>query len=154
MQKFHLGDLESTEYFLTPLRQPFLYKGYRMMDIFRQNWEKNKHEALRLNHLINQERWWEAMDCLNRLDHPWWQSNTIDQREKVVNAIENLRDSQEHLQHGSNQEDLITGIKLDQEVQQQIQQGLDPWEAFQKGCSKLGGIVEEDGPESFCVRID
>ena len=48
--------------------------------------------------------------------------------------------------------DVISGQALEQAVQDQLRQGIEPWEAFLAGCISLGGQVKEDGPESFCQR--
>jgi hypothetical protein len=47
---------------------------------------------------------------------------------------------------------VISGQQLEQAVQRQLRQGVEPWDAFQTGCKSLGGYVKEDGPESFCRR--
>ena len=54
--------------------------------------------------------------------------------------------------NGSGDTDVIGGALLDGEVQRFLQEGVDPWEAFQSACTSLGGRIEEDGPESFCQR--
>ena len=102
--------------------------------------------------LIQAERWWEALDNLNRLDHPWWQAHAAPAQEKVLAAIERLRETQEHHQHGESSPDVIGGALLDGEVQRHLQDGLEPWDAFERACASLGGAVAEDGPESFCQR--
>ena len=99
-----------------------------------------------------QQRWWEALDSHNRLDHPWWRAQTQPQRQKVDVAIARIGDSQEHQQHSDGRSDVISGTELDRAVQQQLDRGLEPWQAFEAGCRALGGQVEEDGPESFCRR--
>ena len=53
----------------------------------------------RLEQLVEQERWWEALDSLNRLDHPGGRS-TQAQRRLVESAIERLRGTEQHQQHG------------------------------------------------------
>ena len=111
-------------------------------------------EAERLHQLVQQERWWEALDSHNRLDHPWWQAQTQPQRRTVEQAIARIGDSHEHHQHGDARSEVISGAELDRAVQQQLHLGLEPWQAFEAGCRALGGQVEEDGPESFCRRRD
>jgi hypothetical protein len=115
-------------------------------------WNRNQLEQRRLVQLVEQERWWEALDSLNKLDHPWWQQEARATRQQVENAIQALDAAQEHQQHPAVHADVISGDALDAAVQDQLRQGLDPWTAFSTGCSHLGGRVEEDGPESFCRR--
>ena len=78
-----------------------------------------------------------------------WQSQL---RVRALEAIERLRETQDHHQHGSSKPDVIGGALLDGEVQRLLLDGLSPWEAFQTACDSLGGSIEEDGPESFCQR--
>ena len=48
---------------------------------------------------------------------------------------------------------MIAGPELDTAVQSSLDAGNDPWDAFLSACDELGGLVVEDGPESFCRRI-
>jgi hypothetical protein len=115
-------------------------------------WNRNQLEQRRLVQLVEQERWWEALDSLNKLDHPWWQQQASATRQEVESAIQALDEAQQHQQHPAMHADVISGDRLDAAVEDQLLQGLDPWTAFSMGCSDLGGRVEEDGPESFCRR--
>ena len=114
------------------------------------NWHRNRLNAQRARELVRQQRWWEALDRLNRIDHPWWHQQTLPQRQQLNAALATLEASQEHLQHGSHHDNVLEGEALNQAVEQKLQQGLEPWMAFEAGCRSLGGTVEEDGPESFC----
>ena len=152
MQRFRAGDLEGAIALLEPLDRAATNSGNRFSDNLRETWNRNRLEAERLDQLVTQERWWEALDSHNRLDHPWWQARTQPQRRTVEQAIARIGDSQEHQQHGGTRADVVSGTELDRAVQQQLAQGLEPWQAFEAGCRALGGQVEEDGPESFCRR--
>ena len=154
MQRFRAGELETAITLLQPLDRAPSSSSNRFSDSLRETWNRNRLEAERLDQLVQQERWWEALDSHNRLDHPWWQAQTQPQRRKVEQAIARIGDSQEHHQHGDARSDLISGAELDRAVQQQLDLGLEPWQAFEAGCRALGGQVEEDGPESFCRRRD
>ena len=114
------------------------------------NWHRNRLEAERAGDLVGDQRWWEALDRLNRLDHPWWRQETQEHRQTVNAAIAALSSSEEHLQHGTSQSDVIQGESLNMAVQEKLAQGMEAWTAFEAGCRSLGGKVEEDGPESFC----
>ena len=154
MQRFRAGELEAAITLLEPLDRAPSSSSNRFSDSLRETWNRNRLEAERLDQLVQQERWWEALDSHNRLDHPWWQAQTQPQRRKVEQAIARIGDSQEHHQHGDARSDVISGEELDRAVQQQLDLGLEPWQAFEAGCRALGGQVEEDGPESFCRRRD
>ena len=154
MQRFRAGELETAITLLQPLDRAPSSSSNRFSDSLRETWNRNRLEAERLDQLVQQERWWEALDSHNRLDHPWWQAQTQPQRRTVEQAIARIGDSQEHHQHGDARSDVIRGAELDRAVQQQLHLGLEPWQAFEAGCRALGGQVEEDGPESFCRRRD
>ena len=154
MQRFLAGELEAAITLLQPLDRAPSSSSNRFSDSLRETWNRNRLEAERLDQLVQQERWWEALDSHNRLDHPWWQAQTQPQRRMVEQAIARIGDSQEHQQHGDARSDVISGAELDRAVQQQLDLGLEPWQAFEVGCRTLGGQVEEDGPESFCRRRD
>ena len=154
MQRFRAGELEAAITLLEPLDRAPSSSSNRFGDSLRETWNRNRLEAERLDQLVQQERWWEALDSHNRLDHPWWQAQTQPQRRKVEQAIARIGDSQEHHQHGDARSEVISGAELDRAVQQQLHLGLEPWQAFEAGCRALGGQVEEDGPESFCRRRD
>ena len=153
-QRFRAGELETAITLLQPLDRAPSSSSNRFSDSLRETWNRNRLEAERLDQLVQQERWWEALDSHNRLDHPWWQAQTQPQRRMVEQAIARIGDSQEHQQHGDARSDVISGAELDRAVQQQLDLGLEPWQAFEAGCRALGGQVEEDGPESFCRRRD
>ena len=152
MQRFRAGELETAITLLQPLDRAPSSSSNRFSDSLRETWNRNRLEAERLDQLVQQERWWEALDSHNRLDHPWWQAQTQPQRRMVEQAIARIGDSQEHHQHGDARSDVISGSELNRAVQQQLDLGLEPWQAFEAGCRALGGQVEEDGPESFCRR--
>ena len=154
MQRFRAGELETAITLLQPLDRAPSSSSNRFSDSLRETWNRNRLEAERLDQLVQQERWWEALDSHNRLDHPWWQAQTQPQRRTVEQAIARIGDSQEHHQHGDARSDVISGSELNRAVQQQLDLGLEPWQAFEVGCRTLGGQVEEDGPESFCRRRD
>ena len=154
MQRFRAGELETAITLLQPLDRAPSSSSNRFSDSLRETWNRNRLEAERLDQLVQQERWWEALDSHNRLDHPWWQAQTQPQRRMVEQAIARIGDSQEHHQHGDARSDVISGSELNRAVQQQLDLGLEPWQAFEAGCRALGGQVEEDGPESFCRRRD
>ena len=154
MQRFRAGELETAITLLQPLDRAPSSSSNRFSDSLRETWNRNRLEAERLDQLVQQERWWEALDSHNRLDHPWWQAQTQPQRRMVEQAIARIGDSQEHHQHGDARSDVISGSELNRAVQQQLDLGLEPWQAFEAGCRALGGQVEEDGPESFFRRRD
>ena len=149
---FRQGELQNALELLAPLQGHARSSISQLSATLMEIWNRNQLEQRRLVQLVEQQRWWEALDSLNRLDHPWWQQQALATREQVENAIQALDAAQEHQQHPAVHADVISGEALDAAVQDQLHRGLDPWTAFSEGCSHLGGRVEEDGPESFCRR--
>ena len=148
LRLYKLGDLQAAVELLAALGPGERNAGLRTA--LEDNWRRNRLEAERTHELVRAQRWWEALDRLNRIDHPWWQQQTQRQRQQVTAAVAALETSQEHLQHGLDHGDVIEGEALNRVVEQKLRQGLDAWSAFSAGCRSLGGTVEEDGPESFC----
>ena len=149
---FRQGELHKALELLAPLKGHARSSISQLSATLMEIWNRNQLEQRRLVQLVEQQRWWEALDSLNKLDHPWWQQQARATRERVENAIQALDEAQEHQQHPAVNTDVISGDALDAAVEDQLRQGLDPWMAFSMGCSDLGGRVEEDGPESFCRR--
>lgn len=149
---FHQGELQKALKLLEPLKGHARSSISQLSATLMEIWNRNQLEQRRLVQLVEQERWWEALDSLNKLDHPWWQQQVRATRSRVQNAIEALDEAQEHQQHPAIHANVISGEALDAAVQDHLRQGLDPWTAFSTGCSHLGGRVEEKGPESFCRR--
>ena len=149
---FREGKLEQALDLLEPLKGHARSSISQLSATLMEIWNRNQLEQRRLVQLVDQERWWEALDTLNKLDHPWWQQQAHATRQRVETEIKALGEAQEHQQHPAVHADVISGDALDAAVQKQLRQGLDPWTAFSMGCSYLGGRVEEDGPESFCRR--
>ena len=152
LELFRDGELNAAIALLAPMEGQPSGLGGRLSDTLRETWNRNRVDYERTEELIQEARWWEALDSLNRLDHPWWQNHAVKQQHTVLEAIERLRETQDHHQHGSSKPDVIGGALLDGEVQRLLLDGLSPWEAFQTACNSLGGSIEEDGPESFCQR--
>ena len=137
---------------LKPLEAGTESGGSTLSDTLRETWNRNRLTYERLINLVDDQRWWEALDSLNRLDHPWWQKRSESQRRIVESAITKRGSQEEHQQHGSGGPDVIRGEELEREVQVELQAGIDPWDAFATACRRLGGEIVEDGPESFCRR--
>ena len=152
LKLFREGELEQSISRLAPLENSNSPGGSVLSDTLRETWNRNRITYDRLQALVDEQRWWEALDSLNRLDHPWWQNRSETSRRLIETAIQQLRDTQEHQPHGSTDPDVISGEELEATVQTHLQAGKDPWNAFQSGCEDLGGRVIEDGPESFCRR--
>jgi hypothetical protein len=118
----------------------------------KQNWERNRQQLERARQLARRARWWEALDALNRLDHPWWQKQASAERQRVQQGIARLSSKDhEHDSHGSLPHE-VPMAQLEAAVQKHLAAGLDEWQAFEKACRELGGKVEEAGPESACRR--
>jgi len=149
---FKRGDLEAALLVLEPVETSLRSRGERLSDSLRETWNRNQLDSQRLAELVKQKRWWEALAVLNRLDHPWWQSKATSLRARIETAIDSLKDSEEHHNHGSLPALSVPQADLDKAVRARIAAGMEPWQAFTSGCEDVGGQVEEEGPESLCRR--
>ena len=128
--------------------------GTSLGDSLREDWNRNRYQQQRAAQLIPQRRWWEALDALNRIDHPWWKQRTLGLRRQVEQGIASLKDSEEreHDSHGGTIQSNVPPERLNQLITEKMARGLDDWQAFSAACRELGGKVVEAGPETSCRR--
>jgi uncharacterized membrane protein YccC len=152
LRRFYQGDLNGALQLLEPIGENHKPGGNSLGDNFREVWTSNRYQLERARKLSEQKRWWEAIDALNRIDHPWWKQQSRDLRRTVETGINALgKQQRERDSHGSLPH-TVPAQQLDDLVQQRIAQGDDEWTAFQGACKALGGKVIEAGPESACQR--
>ncbi|MEB3352818.1 MAG: hypothetical protein VKM34_01075 [Cyanobacteriota bacterium] len=152
MGRFQAGDLEGSLVLLEPMGEHRRPDGNALGDQLRQLWERNRLGLERARQLTEAERWWEALEALNRLDHPWWRQQAEPVRQQVQTGIAGLRrEDRVHDTHGSLPHSVPVDA-LDREVRRRIAEGMDEWSAFKSGCAALGGRVVEAGPDSACQR--
>ena len=150
MAQFQAGDLNAALAALKPIGEAPRGDGNTLGDELTENWNRNRVQLQRAEQLTAQARWWEALDALNRIDHPWWQRRSSAVRQRLEQGMSSLKGAErEHESHG----ELPHGVdpqKLDRIVQQHVAAGMDEWKAFETGCKQLGGRVVESGPETTC----
>jgi hypothetical protein len=152
LQRFEAGDLDGALASLAPLGEDRSADGQALGDQLRLNWQRNRLELERATRLVGQARWWEALDSLHRLDHPWWQRRAATLRRQVDQRLASLaKDEREHDGHGAVPHS-VPVADLDARVQQRIAGGQSEWQAFEAACRELGGKVVEAGPDSACQR--
>jgi len=83
LRRFSQGDPEGAVAALAPLRQTNPSEAAKLGEALRTNWNRNRLEAARAERLAKAGQWWEALDTLNRLDHPWWQRHSQALRRRV-----------------------------------------------------------------------
>ncbi len=150
--RFSAGDLEGALRALRPLGEDRRADGRGIGEEMRAIWGRNRGQLERADRLIAQARWWEALDALNRIDHPWWQARSAERRRRVSEGLSRLRrEDQQQDSHGALPH-TVPAAELDSQVQRRIAAGMDEWQAFQEACRQLGGRVVEAGPESACQR--
>jgi tetratricopeptide (TPR) repeat protein len=153
LARFEAGDLEGALALLRPMGEHARPDGTALGDNLREYWGRNRLQQERARKLVAEKRWWEALDALNRIDHPWWKSASSGLRQQVTAAIEGLRSQeQEHHSHGSTPADSVPIPALDAAIRRHVASGLDEWTAFTRACGELGGKVVEAGPETSCRR--
>ena len=149
--RFRAGDLEGALQRLGPIAPPS-GAGGGLADELRQNWEGNRLQLQRAERLSRQARWWEALDALNRIDHPWWRQRSTAVRARVQKGVASLEaEHKEHDGHGLLPHSVDTA-RLDALVSRRIAAGVEEWKAFEQSCRELGGKVVEAGPDSACQR--
>jgi len=151
---YRAGDLEGALSVLTSLNAAHNAEGTALGDSLREDWNRNRWQKQRAEQLIPQKRWWEALDALNRIEHPWWKRHTQALRRQVGQGIEGLRDSsqREHDGHGGGLDSNVPEDRLNALITAKIARGMDDWQAFSSACRELGGKVVEAGPETACRR--
>ena len=148
------GQLEEALALLAPLNAAHNAGGTALGDQLREDWNRQRYLKERAAQLIPQKRWWEALDALNRIEHPWWKRRSQPLRAQVMKGIEGLRQQHEaeHNAHAGGLESNIPQAQLDALISARIAAGMDDWQAFNSACQALGGKVVEAGPETACRR--
>ena len=150
ISRFRGGDLEGALQRLQPIGEAG--EGGGLGQEFRQIWQRNRLQLERADRLSRQARWWEALDALNRIDHPWWRQRGEAVRQRVQKGLAALRGrDREHDAHGALPH-TVDSARLDALVQRRIAAGMEEWQAFEQACRELGGKVVEAGPDSACER--
>jgi hypothetical protein len=148
---FQAGDLAGALAALAPLQKNGA-SAESLERPLRQIWERNRQQQQGAERLAQQARWWEALDALNRIDHPWWRKHSTPLRRRVEARLaqqaerDHGQDSHGELPHS------VPVDQLDAAVRKRISAGASEWQAFEQGCHELGGRVVEAGPESACQR--
>jgi hypothetical protein len=150
--RFQQGNLNGALTLLGAIGENHKQGGNSLGDNLREIWSSNRYQLERARKLVQQQRWWEAIDALNRIDHPWWKAQSQGLRRTTEAGIAALdADHRERDSHGSLPH-TVPAQQLDAQVQQRIAAGMDEWAAFLSACKSLGGRVVEAGPESACRR--
>lgn len=152
LERFQQGELDQALALLAPMGEDRRADGSAVGDRLRENWNRNRLQAERADRLVGQDRWWEALEALNRIDHPWWRQRSQASRARVQAGINRLEGrDRDHDGHGSLPH-TVPADRLDAEVRRRIDAGADEWQAFKAACAALGGRVVEAGPETACQR--
>jgi len=150
LRHFNQGDPEGAVATLARLGQTNPTEAAALQEALRSNWNRNRLEAARAERLAAAGQWWEALDALNRLDHPWWQRHSQALRRRVEQGAAALEQEHDQHSHGPHPEGVRTE-RLDAEVQKRLQLGRPQWQAFKEACDAVGGEVLEEGPEVNCT---
>jgi hypothetical protein len=150
LRRFSRGDPEGAVAAIAPLHQTNPSEAAALREALRSNWNRNRLEVARAERLAAADQWWEALDTLNRLDHPWWQRHSQALRLRVEQGAAALEQEHHQHSHGPNASGVSTE-RLDAEVQKRLQLGKSQWQAFVEGCAAVGGQVLEEGPEVNCM---
>jgi len=151
---YRRGDLQGALGVLAGLDAAHNSGGTAIGDSLRDDWNRNRWQKERAEQLIPQQRWWEALDALNRIEHPWWRQRTQGLRRQVEQGIAGLRrqNAAEHDAHGGGLESNVPEARLQALIEANLAKGMDDWQAFSSACRGLGGKVVEAGPDTACRR--
>ncbi len=154
LRLYREGQLEQALEVLSNLNAAHNASGTALGDQLQEDWNRQRFLKERASQLIPQQRWWEALDALNRIEHPWWKERTQALRRQVEQGIEGLRagEAREHDSHGSELSSNVPAERLNALINQKLAAGMDDWQAFSSACRELGGRVVEQGPETACQR--
>ena len=117
----------------------------------RWNLNQQLHEQAR--RLRTEERWWEAFDAINQLDHPWWRAHAKPLQDEIAAATQALsgqgvdRDG-----HSGKARNNVPLDELDRRVRLHLTRNMGDWHAYVQACYELGGMIVSYGPESVCRR--
>lgn len=124
-----------------------------LIESLQMRWNLNRQLHEQAMRLRDEERWWEAFDAINRLDHPWWRTHAKPLQDEIVTATQALsgqgvgRDS-----HNGRVRHNVPLADLDRRVRLHLTRSMDEWQAYLQACHELGGVVVDYGPESVCRR--
>ena len=154
LELYRQGQLEAALAALAPLNAAHNAGGTALGDQLQEDWNRQRYLKERAAQLVLQKRWWEALDALNRMEHPWWKQHTKELRRQVEQGIAGLREEheREHDVHGGHLESNVPAERLNDLIGKKMAQGMDDWQAFSAACRELGGRVVEEGPETVCRR--
>lgn len=146
------GDLSGALKRLAAIGEDSRPDGSALGNALQDQWSANRFYGERAAKLLREKRWWEALDALDRVDHPWWRRRSQPLRRQLEQAMETLKSHDaEHDGHGSVPH-TVPEAQLDALVQKKLASGLGEWQAFRTACAELGGRVVEAGPETACQR--
>ena len=124
-----------------------------LIESLRIRWNLNRQLHEEARQLRDEERWWEAFDAINRLDHPWWRTHAQQLRKEIVTTTQALngqgvgRDG-----HNGRTRHNVPLADLDRRIHLHLTRSGDDWHAYTQACRELGGTIVDYGPESVCRR--
>lgn len=153
VEHYRRGDLSTAVALLRQLSD--LQEPHRdtLVESLRTRWNLNQQLHDQARQLRDEERWWEAFDAINRLDHPWWRAHAKPLQDEILTATQALsgqgvnRDG-----HSGRVRHNVSVDELDRRVRLHLTRNMDAWQAYLQACHDLGGVVVDYGPESVCRR--
>ncbi len=116
-------------------------------------WNLNQQLYEQAERLRTEERWWEAFNTINQLDHPWWRAHANPLQDEIVTATRALiGQGVERDGHSGSVRHNVPLDELDHRFRIHLTGGMDDWYAYAQACHELGGMIVDYGPESVCRR--
>jgi hypothetical protein len=157
LQRFLRGELAQALSLLSSSGENRFPDGQDLQASLQENWAANRFHLEQAQQMGRRRMWWETNNQLNQLDHPWWIEQSKKLRklvEKEIFALQLQKQHQDsHAPMAESRGNDATGVDaaaLDARIQKLLAAGKNDWAAFQTACHELGGLVQENGPESSC----
>ena len=153
VEHYRRGELSTAVALLQGLSDGQEPQRHTLIESLQVRWNLNRQLYEQANRLRTEERWWEAFNTINQLDHPWWHAHAQPLHDEIAIATQALsgqgmgRDGHNGRVHHN-----VPLADLDRRVRINLTRSMDYWHAYSQACHELGGMVVDYGPESVCRR--
>ena len=153
VEHYRRGELSTAVALLQDLSDGQEPQRDTLIESLQIRWSLNQQLHEQAERLRDEERWWEAFDAINQLDHPWWRAHAKPLQDEIRTATQALSgqgvDRDGHKGRTSHNVPLD---ELDRRVRLHLTRNMGHWHAYVQACYELGGRIVDYGPESVCRR--
>lgn len=153
VEHYRRGELSTAVALLQDLSDGQEPQRNTLIESLRIRWNLNQQLYEQAERLRTEERWWEAFNTINQLDHPWWRAHAKSLQDEIVTATRALTgQGVERDGHSGSARHNVPLDELDRRVRIHLTRSMDHWHAYAQACHELGGMIVDYGPESVCRR--